>query len=348
MKVVIIHLDGLGYDYLKKSDLSYIKSLGGYLHRIPVYPGYFSNEVSLFTGLTPKQHKMEDLFIFDPASSPFKNNISLLIPKKLFRLASYFYGYKTYINISPPKKYFKKFVPISKIQPRDFNNSFSSLLIKNGFKFRYINSLHFSASNIKKAIQKNDCVYAINSTYDKLLHKYGTEKIIKTNIDNIIKDIHEFLLKKYNNNFYLFLLSDHGMVPVHTKIKLELNDKNNLFFVDSTILRVWSNKYYSLNSTGTELYDSKEFQNGPFKYYKKFLAAPGYIFSPNFFQGYKDIKGMHGYKSTNSPHDAFVLIHTPRYKKQHNANSSIIDIAPTILKIFNMKSPTEMGGRSLL
>ena len=75
MKVVMIHLDGLGYDYLQKSNLSYIQSLGGYLHRTSIYPGYFSNEVSLFTGLTPEQHKMEDLFIFDPASSPFKSNI---------------------------------------------------------------------------------------------------------------------------------------------------------------------------------------------------------------------------------------------------------------------------------
>ena len=348
MKVVMIHLDGLGYNYLKKSDLSYIKSLGGYLHRMSVYPGYFPNEVSLFTGLTPEQHKMEDLFVFDPASSPFKSNLSLLIPKKLFRLASYFYDYETYININPPKRHFQKFVPVSKIPPRDFDDSFPSLLIEKGLKFEYINSLHFNTDIIKKAIRDNDCVYAMDSTYDTLLHKHGTEKIIKTDIDNTIKKIHKFLLKKYNDDFYLILLSDHGMIPVHTKIKLDLNDKDNLFFVDSTILRVWSNKNYQLNSTGAELYDSKEFSNGPFKYYKKFLAEPGYLFSPNFFQGHKNIMGMHGYKSTNSPHDAFALIHTPKYKKQHNANASIIDIAPTILKIFNMKSPTEMGGRSLL
>lgn len=347
MKVVMIHLDGLGYDYLKKSDLSYIRSLGGYLHRMPIYPGYFSNEVSLFTGLTPEQHKMEDLFVFDPASSPFKNKLSLLMPKKLFRLISYFYKYETYININPPKRHFQKFVPVSKVPPRDFDDSFPLLLMENGLKFEYINSSHFNVNSIKKAIQENDCVYAMESTYDTLLHKYGTE-IIKTDIDNTIKDIHRFLLKKYKDEFYLILLSDHGMVPVDTKIKLELNDKNNLFFVDSTILRVWSNKYYQLNSTGVELYDSKDLSNGSFKYYKKFLAEPGYMFSPNFFQGHKNIMGMHGYKTTNSSHDAFILIHHPKYKKQHNANASIIDVAPTILKIFNIEIPTEMGGNSLL
>ena len=347
MKVVIIHLDGLGFEYLKKSNLSFIKNLKGNLYRMQIFPGYFVNEVSLFTGLTPNQHNMEDIFILNESLSPFKNPLSLLIPKKLYRFFAYFYGYETYISINPPKRHFQKFVPISKISPRFFEDSFPSLLNEHNLKFEYVSSLHFNLNNIKTAIKENDCVYATNLTYDHILHEHGAFHQAKTDIDNFVKNLHKFLNEKYKDDFCIILLSDHGMVDVHSQIYLDKSlNEDSLTFVDSTILRIWSNKEITFNNINAELIDTKQL-NGKYKYYKKFVANPGYIFSPNFFQGTNFIKGMHGYKSTNSPHDAFLIIHNPKAKKHYITSCSIIDVAPTILNMFKIDKLSTMTGRVL-
>lgn len=347
----MIHLDGLGYNYLQKSNLTFINSLKGYLYRMRINFGYFGNEVSLFTGMTPKQHKMEDIFILNPEKVPFKSKfIFNLIPKKLLRYASFFYGYQTYININLPKNYFKKFVPISQGHPQTFKDSFATTLGAYGIQFKYIPSHHFNLSDIKSCIKKNDVVYAMNLTYDHLLHKHGTNFIKNTGVDNVIKKLYKFLVKNYKEDFYLILLSDHGMMDVTGKIDALYNHltDNKLYFVDSTILRMWSTQDTSLSMDNIELKESQQIDSYGYKYYKKYLAKPGYIFSPNFFQGNKSIKGMHGYNSTNSDHDAFILIHHPQFRVKNKRYCSIIDVAPTILSIFKIKKPSFMEGNSLI
>lgn len=351
MKVVMIHLDGLGYEYLKKSDLSFIKSIPGYLHRMRVFPGYFVNEVSLFTGVHPKNHQLEDLFIFNPSEAFFNGKTyHKLIPKWMLRYITYAYGYHTFLKVDMPTDYFEKFVPVLKHPPRDLPGSFSNILKHHNIKFRYINTLLSNLFVIKKAIKKNDCVYVMDSTYDKLLHKKGVDKIVKTNIDSKIKNLFEFLTKNYGKNFLLILLSDHGMVNVTNKINLSFgNNSDYTYFVDSTILRLWSKKEISLTFNEAIPVESKKVDINGYLFYKKYLAKPGHIFSPNFFQGSKFIKGMHGYGSTNSPHDAFTLVFNPKFKKQYsNVHCSIIDVAPTILKIFKIPIPITMDGVNLI
>ena len=63
---------------------------------------------------------------------------------------------------------------------------------------------------------KNDCVYAVNLTYDKLLHKGGINKKIKTNIDSMIETLHKFLANNFGDNFYLILQ------PLQVVIRLQL------------------------------------------------------------------------------------------------------------------------------
>ena len=349
MKVVIIHLDGLGFEYFKKSDLQFTKFLRGPLYRMRIFPGYFSNEVSLFTGLSPKQHHMEDLFVLDPEKNPFKSNLFKLIPNKLIPLIARFYGYKTYIELKIKKDYLKLFVPVAKDHPYNFLNTFPMMLADNNIRFKYLNSFNFSAYQIQEAIRSNDCIYAMNSSFDKLLHKQITPRLIAQYIDDIIKKVYHFLIDNFKDNFCLIILSDHGMIDVKGKINLDKpNIDNEIRFIDSTILRVWGVNNHRFKNPHTILYDSTILPNTQFKYYKKYLAKPGYIFSPNFFQGHNTIKGMHGYDSTHSPHDAFVLIHHPQFQRQNTGNCSIIDIAPTILKIFKIKQPSHMKGVPLI
>lgn len=350
MKVVILHLDGLGFNYLLKFDLPFIRSLGGYLYRMKIYPGYFVNEVSLFTGLEDKHHKMEDIFILDPSRSLFNNNpLVKFIPPSMFRLMSYLKGQKTFITIKPPfKHYFQIFAPVTSAHPYKFENSFTSILQKSGLRFCYLNSFRSNTISIKKAIQKNDCVYAMDSEYDKFLHYHGPDTKIKKDTDGIVKEIHNFLKERYSNNFCLILLSDHGMVKVKDIISIEFSD-DDIYFVDSTILRIWNNKEnFHLGVDTADLIDYQELP-GKYRYYRKYVAKEGYIFSPNFFQGKKFINGMHGYNSQrkDSDNDAFMIVHNPRFKRQYKAYCSIIDLAPTVLSAFKIKPFPVMDGRSL-
>lgn len=350
MKVVILHLDGMGFDYFKRSDLKFVKDLPGCLFRIKVYPSFFGNEASLFTGMSQDKHKMSDLFIYNPSNVPFKNNILFdLLPGKFLKYLAYLYGYTTYIDINLPKSKYKKFVPVSKEQAHDSAFSFLTILRQRGFAVKHIKSKKFSFNSIKNEIMKNDCVYAVNLTYDKLLHKGGINKKIKTNIDSMIETLHKFLANNFGDNFYLILLSDHGMINTKGKIRLEFDPKN-LYFVDSTILRIWTNnEHFRIQSKNIKLYESKILgSNYRYNYYRKYVAKPGFIFSPNFFQGENFVNGMHGYDDTLSNHDAFLLIHSPRYNARLETRGVIQNVAPTILSLFGIKKPSFMNGKVMI
>lgn len=348
MKAVILHLDGMGFDYFKRSDLKFANSLPGYISRIKVYPSFFGNEVSLFTGISPDHHNMPDIFVYDPDNVPFKNNILFdLLPRKFLKYLAYLYGYATYIDINLPKSGYRQFVPVSQKQAHDLKSSFLNILRKNGFSVKYIRSKNFSFNHLKKEIIKNDCIYAVNMTYDKLLHDKGINKKIKTDIDPIIKRLHNFLSNNFGDDFYLILLSDHGMINTKGKIDLDF-DQESLYFIDSTILRVWTNdKHFRIQSKDAKLYESKTIDLR-YKYFKKYLANPGFIFSPNFFQGGKFVNGMHGYDDISSNHDAFLFVHSPKYSTRLETQGVILNLAPTILSLFGIKKPNFMTGRVMV
>mgnify|MGYP001609226015 CR=1 FL=1 len=342
MKVVIIHLDGMGFNYFKKSNLEFAKSLKGKLFRMKINPGYFTNEVSLFTGISEKIHKTKDLFDLGLPSNPFNNNFTNFIPQKLIRFFAFLFGYKTYININPPKHYYKLFSPVTKIHPYNLPESFLTILKSKGIKTKYISSLFFNLGYIKNSIKKNDCVYANNMDYDNLLHCYGPNYFPDTGIDTLIEDLYIFLAKTYKE-FRVIILSDHGMVNVKGKIPINLKE-DQISFVDSTILRTWNYKNFNRNIKNTELLESG--YDGTY-HYKRYVAKEGFIFSPNFFQGTKSIKGMHGYNSKNdSDNDAFLLIHGPSFENQ-TKKCRIVDVAPTILSLFGINKPSFMEGRVL-
>ena len=80
-----------------------------------------------------------------------------------------------------------------------------------------------------------------------------------------------------------------------------------------------------------------------------FVLKNGYIFLPNFYQGRKQIKGMHGYLIDESNLDPFLLLYNESLKPLNmKTKFEFIDILPTILDIYNISPNTEYKGRSLL
>ena len=179
---------------------------------------------------------------------------------------------------------------------------------------------------LKEIIETNDVISFFISDLDYVGHKYGPESpeaILK--LEEILDFVRD-TIDAYDSDFVLF--GDHGMVNVemHVDILEELNNLplingvDYLFFLDSTLARFWFNSQESREIITTALgsLDSGEWvsklerQDYNISYEDNRFGDEiwwingGGLIMPNFWQGNKALKGMHGYrKSVNSNHSVF-------------------------------------------
>jgi predicted AlkP superfamily pyrophosphatase or phosphodiesterase len=135
---------------------------------------------------------------------------------------------------------------------------------------------------------------------DKIGHKYGTES------KEIIREIKK-IDKKISKMQFDIILSDHGMADIKETISVPETER---CILDSDMARYWGNK--------EELKEIKK--KLPLKYgsilnwHDKrfgdliFLADTEVLISPNYWQGDKKIKAMHGYDGKNKEMKAFYII----------------------------------------
>ena len=139
---------------------------------------------------------------------------------------------------------------------------------------------------------------------DATVHKYGTshDKTIKCikQIDNWLK----------TQNFYI-VMSDHGMMNINEIITVP---ETEVCFIDSTMARYWNEK--------PELpLDKGKIIKADEKYGETiFLANPGVLILPNYWQGKKQVKAMHGYDSKHEDMKAFYLIKKEGKRKDLTMN----------------------------
>ncbi|MEK6913530.1 MAG: alkaline phosphatase family protein [Nanoarchaeota archaeon] len=119
---------------------------------------------------------------------------------------------------------------------------------------------------------------------DKIAHKYGTKS------EETIKAIRE-LDKKISKIHFDILFSDHGMMDIHKKISVPVTDD---CFIDSDMARYWGEKPKFSSKDGKWI-------NWKDKKYGEhiFLANPGVLIFPNYWQGKIPVKAMHGYDGKN-------------------------------------------------
>lgn len=80
-----------------------------------------------------------------------------------------------------------------------------------------------------------------------------------------------------------------------------------------------------------------------------FLAQPGVLISPNFFQGTMYVKGMHGFDPLYANDNHIIFLEGPGIPHINMKKKiRIIDIVPTILNILNITPSINYIGHSII
>ncbi len=147
-----------------------------------------------------------------------------------------------------------------------------------------LKKLHKFDTVIKKYFSQG---YNVDFVYigdlDKIGHKYGTSA---PETIECIKRIDKVLSEE---NFDI-IMSDNGMMDVTDVVEVPETEK---CFIDSTLARYWGEKPKNM------LMDKGKWITWENKLYGDYIfsANPGVLFLPNYWQGKKPAKGMHGYDS---------------------------------------------------
>jgi hypothetical protein len=155
-------------------------------------------------------------------------------------------------------------------------------------------------TEIQKPLEKIKGVdYVYFGEIDSISHKYGTKSEMTI---NAIKEID----KKISNMEFDIILSDHGMVDINKTINLPIT---NDCFIDSTMARYWKEKPMIDSSDGKWIEGSEKYGD------YIFLANPGVLILPNFYQGNKKLKAMHGYSEKSKEMNAIYILNSQGNKK---------------------------------
>ena len=235
-------------------------------------------------------------------------------------------------------------------------------------------SSHGDETIFRKALlvdRKARVVFIQFSELDRVGHEHGPNSVeIKAALHRIDKRMRQ-LFEAYQSFFELevFILSDHGMIEVEETIDVQgalhrYGLKEGSDFIacyDSTIARFWSLRVplqvierYVRSIKGGEILPTMRLENLGVPHDRAYgdlvwLANPGNIILPNYYQGLKHVKGMHGYFPGSSGLEAPYIIYSrniPQGKAERIANP--VDILPTILSILNIDIPDYVEGKSLL
>lgn len=230
----------------------------------------------------------------------------------------------------------------------------------------------------KKNVAENefDFIYLHLSKLDHRGHEYGPRSKQVDNsvreLDSELKEIYQLLRAKYNE-INLIVFSDHGMVEVKKTVNISAEikrgglilEKNYVMFLDSTMARIWP-RNRKAKSTLREILsrlrdgrilDEQDYRDNrirfPHNKYGEliFLANPGVLISPNFFQGSCPVKGMHGYDPLHpymQSHHGIVVVHSPKIREVGKIDAaSLVDICPTTLMLMDLPTPRTCYGKIL-
>jgi len=189
-------------------------------------------------------------------------------------------------------------------------------------------------------------------------------RTIDTRVRRIVEEHH----KNFETDVIIF--SDHGMVEVKKTVNIlsQLQrsglrgGRDFITFLDSTLARFWILRPEAKQQISTELKainggsvlsddDLKHHQIPIDRKYGDiiWLADPGTLILPNYYQGTKPAKGMHGYAPGPKELASPIIIHgedLPSGRIQRTATPT--DILPTILDLMNIDTPAHVEGKSLL
>ena len=230
--IVLIVIDGLGYNYLKnkgKNTLLCEKLIG---KMSSVLPSTTASAITTFaTGLAPQQHGLTGWHMllkeFGIISTPLKFKPRACIEK--FSSSGI-----TMENIINVKSFVNKLkIPSYTIHGKQIVNTEYNQLIFNKSKRLAYNSLNEFFRKIKQAIKADNnhnkkYIFAYWPKLDSLEHRFGTKhKIIKDHLNEIDMKLKKFLKKIKNTDTLLIITADHGFMdtPLKKLIRLKNHPK---------------------------------------------------------------------------------------------------------------------------
>lgn len=146
--------------------------------------------------------------------------------------------------------------------------------------------------------------YVYFGELDRTGHKYGT------NSNEIISAIKK-IDKEISDMDFDIIFSDHGMIDIHKTISVPRTED---CFIDSDMARYWGKKPEFDSKDGKWIeWNNKNY--GDFI----FLANPGVLISPNYWQGKSSVKAMHGYNGKNKELKGVYIINKEGDKKNLKA-----------------------------
>jgi len=145
--------------------------------------------------------------------------------------------------------------------------------------------------------------YTYVGEIDKIAHKYGTKS--KELIDAVRKIDNLVSKKKFD-----IILSDHGMIDIKKIISVPETED---CLIDSTFARYWGGKPDFKSEYGEWI----NFENKKYGEHI-FVANPGVLIIPNYWQGKNPIKAMHGYNPKCKDMNAIYILNRKGEKKNIN------------------------------
>lgn len=233
--IVLIIIDGLGYDYLAK----YGK--GSFLYEnlkgemTSVFPTTtVSALTTLSTGVAPQQHALTGWFMYLKEIG----TVSVILPFTTragdLKLRK---GKIKYKDIYNEKSFFEDLKTTSiAIKHKDYINSEYSRLADKGSKKLSFSNLNGFFRQINKALRIDNnrkYVFAYWAILDSLCHKKGTDsQEAKKHFNELDKKIKLLAKSLKNKNTTIIITADHGLIDTREKDKI-IELKNHPQFVET-------------------------------------------------------------------------------------------------------------------
>lgn len=220
-----------------------------------------------------------------------------------------------------------------------------------------------------------DFIFLHTSLLDSVGHKYGpySDEISSAlrRLDRVMKKICSFLKNRYGE-FNLVTIGDHGMAEVKEIVDIERRIKeldlkvvkDYVYFLDSTLARFW---FFNEKAKRLIIPVLSKIEKGGIlaeeeidRYHLKyphnkfgdliFLADPGILIYPNFWNNSIPEKGMHGYAPEYSGQQPAFIIQSSFVNKQGKVENPIDmrRIFPTLLKFTGLYTNNEQEINSIV
>ena len=201
---------------------------------------------------------------------------------------------------------------------------------------------------------------------DSAGHRYGPNsaerKAAMRHVDAQIRQVSTHLTRLYSNVHYV-IIGDHGMVDVRGTVDVQKSlyeagikqGQGVLYSLDSTMARFW---FFDKRAKRIVISVLEKLPGGRIlrqadldRYHLNyshnrfgdlfFLADPGVLISPNFYQGAEIVKGMHGYAPEFADQQSAFIVHSPRVSASVRFERAVDMrwVFPTALKLLGLDLP---------